>query len=186
MSAANRFQSETFLNSIWNAMLVNISKDRNITVDQLNDMANKLEIMFPEDALSKKLVDATAYEDEVISELKKKIGIKEADKLKFVELAKYEAKTKKDSKLKASKIAVIYANGSISSGEGNDEEIGSERLVKAIKDARLDENVKAIVLRVNSPGGSALASDVIWREMFLAKKAKPTIVSMGNLAASGG
>ncbi len=184
MSAANRFQSETFLNSIWNAMLLNISKDRNLTIDKLNDMANKLEIMFPEDALSKKLVDATAYEDEVINELKNKTGIKEADKLKFVELEKYEPKT--NSKLKASKIAIIYANGSISSGEGNDEEIGSDRLVKAIKDARLDDNVKAIVLRVNSPGGSALASDVIWREMFLARKTKPTIVSMGNLAASGG
>jgi protease-4 len=81
---------------------------------------------------------------------------------------------------------VIYANGSISSGEGNDEEIGSERLAKAIRDARLDDKIKAIVLRVNSPGGSALASDVIWREVSLAKKAKPTVVSMGNLAASGG
>ena len=83
-------------------------------------------------------------------------------------------------------IAVIYANGSISGGEGNDDEIGSDRLAKAIRDARQDEKIKAIVLRVNSPGGSALASDVIWREVSLAKKTKPVIVSMGNLAASGG
>jgi protease-4 len=81
---------------------------------------------------------------------------------------------------------VIYANGEISNGEGDDEQVGSDRLAKTIRDARLDDKIKAIVLRVNSPGGSALASDVIWREVLLAKKAKPTVVSMGDLAASGG
>ncbi len=100
-----------------------------------------------------------------------------------MDFEKYEAKS--DAKLKADKIAVIYANGSISSGDGNDDEIGSDRLAKAIREARLDNKIKAIVLRVNSPGGSALASDVIWREVMLAKKVKPTVVSMGNLAASG-
>lgn len=185
MSQANRYQSETFLNSIWNSMVASIAKDRKISEAELNKMANTLSVQFPEDALGK-LVDATAYEDEVVNELKKKIGLKESDKLKFVELDNYEAKTKANTKLNATKIAVIYANGSISSGEGNDEEIGSERLAKAIRDARLDDKIKAIVLRVNSPGGSALASDVIWREVSLAKKAKPMVVSMGNLAASGG
>lgn len=183
MSQANRYQSEIFLNSIWHTSLSHISADRHISIEELNRMANNLEIRFPEDALGK-FVDALSYEDEVVSELKKKIGMKESDKLKFLDFEEYEPKS--EVKVKSDKIAVIYANGSISSGDGNDEEVGSERLMRAIKEARLDDKVKAIVLRVNSPGGSALASDVIWREVTLAKKAKPVIVSMGNLAASGG
>lgn len=185
MSQANRFQSETFLNSIWNTMLNAISTERKIPVDELNRMANDLVIQFPEDALGK-FVDGLAYEDEVVAELKKKVGKANDKKFKFLDFTKYEANNETEIKLKTDKIAVIYANGSISSGEGNDEEIGSDRLAKAIKDARLDDKIKAIVLRVNSPGGSALASDVIWREVLLAKKAKPTVVSMGNMAASGG
>jgi protease-4 len=102
-----------------------------------------------------------------------------------VSLNKYSGAVK-ESKLSKDKIAVIYAVGEIESGEGDDEKIGSVRIAKAIRDARLDKNVKAIVLRVNSPGGSALASDVIWRETVLAQKAKPFIVSMGDVAASGG
>ena len=185
MSQANRFQSETFLNSIWGNMLTDISGSRKINTEELNKMANSLSVLYPEDAVGG-LVDALAYEDEVISALKKKIGLKESDKMKFVEFGKYEAKKKTDAKLNASRIAIIYANGEISEGEGDDEQIGSDRLAKTIRDARLDDKVKAIVLRVNSPGGSALASDVIWREVLLAKQAKPTVVSMGDLAASGG
>lgn len=185
MSEANRFQSENFLNSIWASMLTDISKDRRISAEELNGIADKLQIQFPEDAVGK-LIDAVAYEDEVIAELKKKVGLKEEDKLKFTDFGKYEAKTKSDPKATQAKIAVIYATGSISGGEGDDEQIGSDRLAKAIREARLDSKIKAIVLRVNSPGGSALASDVIWREMHLARKAKPTVVSMGDVAASGG
>ena len=185
MSQANRFQSEIFLNSIWNNMVLEISKDRKMSIDELNGIANRLEVQFPEDAVGK-FIDATAYEDEVISELKKKTGMKETDKLKFTDFSKYEVKNKTDLKANASKIAIIYATGDISSGEGDDEAIGSDRLAKTIKEARLDSKIKAIVLRVNSPGGSALASDVIWREVLLAKKAKPTVVSMGDVAASGG
>jgi len=183
MSQANRYQAEVFLNSIWSTMLTSVSKDRKISVDDLNKMANTLAIRFPEDALGK-FVDALAYEDEVVAELKKTIGMEESQKLKFLDFDKYEIDNQGKSKF--GKIAVIYANGNISSGDGNDEEIGSDRLAKAVREARLDDKVKAIVLRVNSPGGSALASDVIWREMVLAKKVKPMIVSMGNLAASGG
>ena len=104
----------------------------------------------------------------------------------FIALEKYESKKIFNSKATNSKIAVIYLNGSISSGNGNDNEIGSDRITKAIKEARLDDKVKAIVLRVNSPGGSALASDVIWREVYLSKTSKPVIVRLGDLAASGG
>jgi protease-4 len=185
MSASNRLQSETFLNSIWNTMLVKISKDRKTSVDDLNKMANTLSIRFPEDAVGS-LVDAAIYEDEVLTVIKKKIGIAEKDKLNLVDFGKYDPKEKRVKGVESSKIAVIYANGSISGGQGSDDEIGSDALAKTIKDARLDDKIKAIVLRVNSPGGSALASDVIWREVILAKKAKPVIVSMGNLAASGG
>jgi protease-4 len=186
MSEANRLQAETFLNSIWNNMLVDIAESRRTSVDVLNKLANELAIVFPEDALSYKLVDELAYEDEVMSELKVKIKLKEKDKINLVSHSAYAKYKAKESAKGTNKISVIYAIGGISSGEGNDEEIGSDRIAKAIKDARMDENVKAIVLRVNSPGGSALASDVIWREVNLAKKAKPFIVSMGDVAASGG
>ncbi|MDP1800566.1 MAG: signal peptide peptidase SppA [Bacteroidota bacterium] len=185
MSASNRHQSETFLNSIWNTMITQVSKDRKISIEELNKMANTLQIRFPEDAVGN-LVDAAVYEDEVISEIKKKVGVAEKEKLNLLDLEKYDPKDKKVKGKDVQKIAVIYASGSISSGEGDDDEIGSDALAKTIKEARLDDKVKAIVLRVNSPGGSALASDVIWREVVLAKKAKPVIVSMGNLAASGG
>ncbi|MCE3227777.1 MAG: signal peptide peptidase SppA, type [Bacteroidetes bacterium] len=185
MSEANRLQSETFLNSIWNSMLEGIAKERKVSIDDLNKWANELSIEDPESAVGK-LVDATAYEDEVITELKKKTGVAEKDKLNFLEFGKYDPKTKFDAKDRNTQIVVIYASGNISSGDGGNDEIGSDRIAKAIREARLNDKVKAIILRVNSPGGSALASDVMWREVVLAKKAKPFIVSMGNLAASGG
>ncbi|MDO8999116.1 MAG: signal peptide peptidase SppA [Bacteroidota bacterium] len=185
MSASNRLQSETFLNSIWSTILTSVSDERKISIEELNKMANTLAIRFPEDAIGT-LIDNALYEDEVILELKKKIGITDKDKINLVDFDKYEPKDKKVKGLDSKRIAVIYASGSISSGHGGDDEIGSDALTKTIKAARLDDKIKAIVLRVNSPGGSALASDVIWREIMLAKKIKPVIVSMGNLAASGG
>lgn len=184
MSESNRYQSETFIGSIWNSMLEGISKERKLSVAELNRMANTLEIQTPADAKGK-LVDELAYEDEVLNALKKKNGLKEDDKLPAVNIEDYDTKPAK-STTEDSKVAVIYAIGSINSGEGSDDEIGSDRIAKAIREARTNTKIKAIVLRVNSPGGSALASDVIWREMVLAKKAKPTVVSMGDLAASGG
>ena len=185
MSDANRTQVETYLGSLWNHMVDGIAKNRKITSKEINDMANNLSIRSPEDAVKYKLVDALKYEDEVFSDIKKNISLSETDKINFVSLNKYSGAIK-ESKLSKDKIAVIYAVGEIESGEGDDEKIGSIRIAKAIRDARLDKNVKAIVLRVNSPGGSALASDVIWRETVLAQKAKPFIVSMGDVAASGG
>ncbi|MBI2723092.1 MAG: signal peptide peptidase SppA [Bacteroidetes bacterium] len=185
MSEANRLQSETFLNSIWSTMLDGISTERKISKDVLNKMANELAIAEPKDAKGN-LVDELAYEDEVLEEIKRKAGIAPEDKLNMVAIDKYESKIKTDLKLNGTRIAVIYASGEIVSGEGGNDKVGSEQIAKAIKEARLDDKVKAIVFRVNSPGGSALASDVMWREVTLAKKAKPFIVSMGNLAASGG
>jgi protease IV len=185
MSEANRYQAETYLNSIWDQMLIGISESRKLPVSNLKNMADRLAVRYPEDALGN-LVDALRYEDEVMSELKKKIALKDNDKMKFIDFDKYEIKNKiKDIDVK-DKVAVIYAVGQISGGDGDDESIGSDRLARTIREARLDDKVKAIVLRVNSPGGSALASDVIWREVSLAKKVKPVVVSMGDLAASGG
>jgi len=185
MSDANRTQVETYLGSLWNHMTKGISNSRKISVKDINDMADHLAIRSPEDAVKYKLVDELKYEDEVFSAIKKNINLKDEDKINFVSLTKYSTSVY-DSKLSKDKIAVIYAVGEIESGEGDDEKIGSLRIAKAIREARLDKNIKAIVLRVNSPGGSALASDVIWRETVLAQKAKPFIVSMGDVAASGG
>jgi protease-4 len=166
-----------------------ISKERGISVDKLNELADNLSINTTADALNNKFVDALLYEDEVMSLIKKDLKLKETDKIAFAEISKYQKNVKDPKKkvgTKQDKIALIFAVGQIQSGEGDEETIGSERIAKAIKDARTDSSVKAIVLRVNSPGGSALASDVIWREVTLAKKAKPVIVSMGDVAASGG
>ena len=185
MSDANRTQVEKYLGALWGHMTDGISKSRHVTVKEINDMADHLSIRSPEDALSYKLVDELKYEDEVYSTIRKHINLGESDKIHFVSLKDYSDAYSK-SKLSKDRIAVIYAVGEIESGDGSDEKIGSDRIVKAIRDARLDKHVKAIVLRVNSPGGSALASDVIWRETVLAQKTKPFIVSMGDVAASGG
>lgn len=197
MSAPNRLQLETLLNSIWQHMLEGISKQRGVSVAELQSIADNLKIAFPADAQQLKLVDELKYKDEVTDALKQKLGIKEKQKINFVSLGDYyshitkkkgDDDDKEDDKKesKKSKLAVIYAVGEITSGEGSEDKIGSESTAKSIREARLDTTIKAIVLRVNSPGGSALASDVIWREVTLAKKVKPVVVSMGDVAASGG
>lgn len=191
MSEANRLQTLTYITAMWNQMLNGISAERSISVDSLNGIANHLSIRNTDDAVSKGLIDKTLYYDEVVAELKKKTGQAEKDKLNLVSLSKYDdAKTtdtdEKEIAYSRNKIAVIYAVGDIESGNGNDETIGSERIAAAIRSAREDSTVKAVVMRVNSPGGSALASDVIWREVTLCKKAKPFVISMGDVAASGG
>jgi protease-4 len=186
MSDANKEQTLTFISGMWNHMLANISESRKIPVEELNAIANEYKLQSPQDAVNLKMVDKLMYKDEVLDELKTRVEVKDNKDLKFMKLGKYAYAPEPDKKSSKDKIAVIYATGTISSGEGDDESIGSETISKAIRKARLDNNVKAVVLLVNSPGGSALASDVIWREMLLTKKAKPVVVSMGNVAASGG
>ena len=187
MSEANRLQTRTFVGSIWNHLVDGISEQRKIQRGELNRLASSLAINNAEDAISNKLIDKKLYYDEVVNELKKRIGLSETDELSFISLRKYHSVPGiAHDKLSMDKIAVIFAQSNIESGEGDDNTIGSDKIAEAIRDARLDKKVKAIVLRVNSPGGSALASDVIWRETILAKKAKPFVVSMGDLAASGG
>jgi protease-4 len=186
MSDENRQQVMVLLSGVWNSLLNQISLSRNIPVSELQRIADGLEARNPEDALRLKLVDHLAYYDEVLSSIKKKTGLGEKDKAKFISLSKYVRVFVKGDDFSAKKIAVVYASGEIVSGKGSDDQVGSERIAEALRKARLDTTVKAIVFRVNSPGGSALASDVIWRETMLAKRAKPFIVSMGDYAASGG
>lgn len=190
MSDANREQTMTYLNALWNQMLVGIEDTRGVSISQLNEIADSVYVRSAETAKEYKLVDELIYEDELFAQLESKAGTKEDEELSLVSFQKYCSKAakkqKKELKEEDKNIAVIYAVGGIESGKGGATTIGSETIAKAIRDARNDESIKAIVLRVNSPGGSALASDVIWREMVLAKEKMPVVVSMGDVAASGG
>lgn len=187
MSPENREQISRLLGSVWNTWLGNISADRKLPKEELQAIADQYRSRKAKDALDLRLIDKTAYFDEVTDDLRKQCGLEEKEKVRYVELQKYnKAYVKPEKEFSNRKIAVVYAVGEIRSGQGSDEVIGSERISEAIRKARLDTTVKAIVLRVNSPGGSALASEVIWREALLARKAKPLVVSMGDLAASGG
>lgn len=191
MSDANRQQVTSYLGSLYNQFLTGVSTSRKINKDSLYIMANQLRVHYPADALKYKLVDGLKYKDEVLDELKKLTNTSLKKDLKGIDLAAY-AKDKgtdasdESSKDDAKQIALIYASGEINGGEGDDNTIGSDRISAALRKARLNDKVKAVVLRVNSPGGSSLASDVIWREVSLTKKVKPVIVSMGDYAASGG
>ncbi len=192
MSVANRQQTETWMNSLWANMLSAIGESRGISADRLAAIADGYEVREPEDAVALEMVTAMKYNDEVQAILRAKTETEEDEKLNTVSLTSYfRARTTKSSETfvpsyKKDKIAIIYASGNIMSGKGDDETIGSETLSEAISEARKDSSIKAIVLRVNSPGGSALASEVIWRETALAKAVKPLVVSMGDAAASGG
>lgn len=187
MSEANKEQTLAYINSLWMHISDGISKARNIDPLRLQVIADSLLIQTPEDALNYHFVDQVIYKDQLIDLLKEKLEIGKNDKIEMMKLERYkDAPAKTLRKRAKEKIAVIYAVGSIGDGEGNDESIGSERISKAIRKARTDSTVKAIVFRVNSPGGSALASDVILREIKLARDEKPVVVSMGDYAASGG
>ena len=195
MSEANREQTATLVNSLWNHMVSNISKTRGVTSNELNDIADGLLIRTASDAKKFNLIDDMLFEDEVLAKLKDKLEISEDEELNTIALNKLNKAKKVKSENEdgdrekinsKNRIALIYAEGEIVSGESRDGVMGSETIAKAIKEARNDDKIKAIVLRVNSPGGSALASDVMWREVTLAKAKKPVIVSMGGVAASGG
>ncbi|OFX38542.1 MAG: signal peptide peptidase SppA [Bacteroidetes bacterium GWA2_32_17] len=186
MSPENREQTLTYVGSIWNFLLQGISEQRHISIDSLNFYADSMLVRNAEACLKLKFVDGLKYYDEIIDELKTASGINVKKDLKIVELGEYKKVRGFHKSGKKEKVAVIYANGQINSGKGDDENIGSDDLASTIREARTDSTIKAVVLRVNSPGGSALASDVIWREVELTKKVKPVIVSMGNVAASGG
>lgn len=186
MSDANRLQTQKMLNTAWDEMLSAISNSRGISKETLNQAADELALTKAEKALELKFVDGLAYKDKILAKLREKTGVAEKDKINQVTLAKYTHAKVGETSTSRNKIAVIYAVGEIGGGKGSESAIGSEGLSKVIRKAREDEKVKAIVMRVNSPGGSALASEIIRREVELAKDTKPFIVSMGNVAASGG
>lgn len=187
VSEANREQLQTMLNSMWGKLLIAISESRGISIDMLNDIADNLELSTADKALEYKFIDGAIYRDELIDILKEKTGVTGDDKLKSVSFGKYtKAKIKETEGLKKDKIAIVFAEGSIVQGKTDGTNIGSTTTAAAISKARKNKKVKAIVFRVNSGGGDALASEIIRREIELASKDMPVIVSMGNLAASGG
>jgi protease IV len=187
-SDENRQQLNKLITSIWGDFCKKIEDQRGISVVRLNEIADSLLIHNAQDAYKLGFVDSLVYRDELLSILKSKTSIDESNDLQTVSLKQYSGVPEKRvyKGLAKDKIAVIYASGDINTGEGTDEVIGSDDFGKAIRNARRDSSIKAIVLRVNSPGGSSLASDVIAREIMLAKAVKPVVVSMGDVAASGG
>ena len=187
MSDYNRQQVSVYVNGLYQTFLAGISESRKLSTDSLFQIADQLKIQAPNDALTHKMVDGLKYKDEVLDELRNITGKGKKDDINSITINDYIKDLPSQGDIASkNKVAVIYANGEIIGGEGSDEQIGSERISRAIRKARLDEDVKAIVLRVNSGGGSALASDVIWREIELSKKIKPVIASFGDVAASGG
>lgn len=188
MSPENREQMTVLLNSVWNTIVNDISKSRKLSVEQLNAIANSLGARTPELALANKLVDKVAYEDEYHDAIRAKLKLDKKEKYDFVTITDYAKKAAStvEDYSKEDVIAVIYAQGEIAGGEGDVNIIGEGSIKRSLQEAREDKDVKAIVLRVNSPGGSALTSELIWREVEITKKVKPVVVSMGNYAASGG
>ena len=188
MSDANREQITALLNSIWNSVVTDIAKSRNLSVQQLNIVANGLLARTPEMAKAQKLVDVVAYEDVYHNAIKKLLKVDTEDEYESVSILDYTQKYTTTSAINdaTDEIAIIYAQGEIQSGEGDVNIIGEGAMRRSISEARNNDDVKAIVLRIDSPGGNALTSDLIWREIELTKKVKPVVVSMGNYAASGG
>lgn len=188
MSDANREQISSYLNSVWNNVRKDIAESRNLDDNYLNEIADNLLAKTPQKAVEVGLIDKIAYYSDYEKSLKTILDIEEDKDLNRIDLVKYTNRigSQNQYKYNKNKIAVIYAQGEIVYGAGTVKSIGPKEINKAITKATKDKNVKAIVLRVNSPGGSALSSDLIWYELENAKKEKPVIVSMGDYAASGG
>ncbi|MFC3415688.1 signal peptide peptidase SppA [Algoriphagus hitonicola] len=185
MSPENRLQTQYFLDDINQQMLTAVSDSRGVSLDSTLIINNQMLVRRPEDAVSFHLVDELTYEDEVHAKLREKLELDEEDEIPTINATKLGSLAKSKNITSKNRIAVIIAEGEIVGGNAEGV-ISSEKFAKEIREARKDEDIKAIVLRVNSPGGSILASEVIWREMKEAKAAKPLIVSMGEVAASGG
>lgn len=193
MSPENERQMSELIGGLWDQYLTVVGASRNIDKAKLNEVAEKLVVREAKDAVGAGMIDGLKYRDEVITLMKEKMGLDTDEDLRLLSSAKYarasmpvKAGEKTVSTYNKPKLAVVYAQGDINSGESEEGSIGSTTIAEALRQAREDSTVKAIVFRVNSPGGSGLASDVIWREVTLAKAVKPVVVSMGDLAASGG
>ncbi|MBS4012144.1 MAG: signal peptide peptidase SppA [Bacteroidetes bacterium] len=189
MSDANREQMLSIASSMWNSITNDISKSRNLSLNHINNVANGLLTRKPSLALDNSMIDGIKHRDEIMDNIRQKLGLGEKDKINFASYAQYKnAPMPKELLNVGAKdyIAVIYGMGNIISGEGGDYTMGSDRIAEAIREARLNDKVKAIVFRINSGGGSALASDVMLREIKLASEVKPVVASFGDVAASGG
>ena len=187
LSEENRSQIKDYAGSIWKQVIKDISESRGIRVEELNRIADNLDGNIASRAFETKLVDGLMYRDALIDTLKSLSGIGANKDINFVSMTKYTKVPDPHKSISVkNKIAVVYAEGTIVTGKGNENNIGGNYYADIIRQQRKDTTVKAIVLRVNSPGGSAIASDIMWRELELASKVKPVVVSMGNYAASGG
>lgn len=185
ISDANREQMQTYMNSNWNTIISGIAEQRHLTTDRINQITNDFQFYTPEQFKDFGFFDGCIYEDQMLTILKTKIDTSATTKLRFVNITDYQnVPVIKKTEFTKDKIAIIYASGEIGMKQ-SETAIGPE-LAQTIRKAREDDNVKAIVLRVNSPGGSVLTSEIIWREVSLAAEAKPLIASMGDVAASGG
>lgn len=183
MSEANKLQLSSYLNSVWETTLADLEGDGRLTAGELNTIADEGVILTPEDALANQMVDSLLYEDEVL-EFFGMDGT--GDDLAFVSLSKYNRELDGRKHDALNRVAVIYAEGDVSLGNSSPGTMGSATIVKALREVRNNDRIKAVVLRVNSPGGVSLAGDAMWREMNLLREAKPVVVSMGNVAASAG
>jgi protease-4 len=187
MSDENRTQIKELLSSVWTEMLNEIATSRELSLEELNTIADTLGARTPEMAVRSRLLDGLRYEDEYQEDWKGVLGVGEDDDINVISLSDYVTVTKNKNRPGGkNKIAVVYAQGEILYGEGNRDVIGQGTMMRALRKARENDNIKAVVLRVDSPGGSSLVSDMIWREVVLTKEVKPVVVSFGNVAASGG
>lgn len=188
MSKENREQTSQYIAAFWDEWTEKISSSRGISRTDLDNIASNLLVKSSQDAKNFKFIDSLIYKDQLIDILKAKLNATNKKKVPQISLKDYDkVPEQKDYKgLAKDKIALVYASGGIVSGNGDEDNIGSEKYGLLIRKIRKDSTYKAIVLRVNSPGGSALASDIIWREIKLASQTKPVVVSMGDVAASGG
>jgi len=185
MTDANRLQLTALLNDFYDRLLYSTAKERDLDTTQLRRCVNEHLVQRPEDAVAYKLIDGLRYDDEVKDELRRKLQVDKHDMINFVPIGKYARAV--DYKVTGKdRISLIYAEGDIVDGKGEKSEIGSDTYRWLIRKARFDKNIKAIVIRVNSGGGSSLASENIWREVSLARKeGKPVVISFGDVAASG-
>lgn len=188
MSDANREQMQQLVNSMWSTIAGSVAEARGFDLEALNRITDRLEAVLPEEALEHGFIDGLIYEDQM-KEVFGELGVEPDSKgdYRFISLGNYASQVGADLKnISASQVAIVYAEGTIVDGEGSGKDIYGNTLAATLRRVRENDDVKAVVLRVNSPGGSALASDVIWREMELLKAEKPVVVSMGSYAASGG
>ena len=186
MTEANRLQSSVFLNDLYSRFLTETASARHLDTTTLHGYANAMTIQTADDAVKYKLIDGAKYDDEIKDEIKRLLGENNKYKINFVPIGKYAKSVSFKNGSGTDKIALIFAQGDIVDGKGTKDQIGGDTYRSLIRTARMDDNIKAIVVRVNSGGGSAMASENMWRELELAKKQKPVVLSFGDYAASGG